>query len=333
MVGVRGKCGYVKGLRARKGLTGPTGLRCEVTRARARSIGVRGDCNGFMCYPAFRSRRSRQALILRISVVVSVRYRFRLFQCFGPYFPSFGPVQPSKKLTKSIFSIFSNKRHKTLSMTVRTIEERSSAQSKIQRCLSIRELIEWAFQREFASIDFDALNSVREPAPSIGIEAVLIERARLGCKIDGGGRSDPHPDADAVAEALAVLPEGCGGRRMALWIAELARSGLSPDWSPTLRPLCRPREWRQTKHGQFAKTEACGRAEYMSRGRRRQVEVRFCPVVYDNRPGEMAAARRAYMQWVLALRELRDTFRVYGGLTAHQVSMDLPPIEPWKEIA
>ena len=200
--------------------------------------------------------------------------------------------------------------------------------------VSILELIEWAFQREKVSIEFDQVRaSMPGQLPGFGMEWVMIERAKLGCRVDGGGRSDPHPDAEAVADALAQLPEGVGGRRMALTIAELARAGQPHGWGARAAPQVQPRAWRETKHGRFAETERCGLVRYRSRGKDREVEARWCPITIENHPRDEARARRAYLLWWSALRELRDTFRVYGGLTGHSVSLRLPSHLPWKAIA
>ncbi|MGY9050246.1 hypothetical protein P775_09780 [Puniceibacterium antarcticum] len=196
---------------------------------------------------------------------------------------------------------------------------------------SIEQLLCWAFQREFASLDFDELASTSGTAPpGVGMEYIMIERARLGCRVDGGGRSEPHPDADAVASALAALPQGHGGRRVALWIAELARSGLTPDWHQDERPRCVPVAWRSCKHGDFAKTDVAGSVEVMGRKGLRRVDLTVCPVTYVNTGREIAAARRDYLAWWGALLELRDTFRVYGGLTAFEVTEQMPPAAPWR---
>ncbi|NVK57313.1 MAG: hypothetical protein HWE26_17050 [Alteromonadaceae bacterium] len=195
--------------------------------------------------------------------------------------------------------------------------------------VTILQLLEWAFQRELVSLDFDPIERM---VPDFGMEYVMIERARLGCRVDGGGRSDPHPDADAVADALVALPVARGGRRMALTIAELARAGQVPDWGQGAEPRCRPVGWRQTRHGKFAKTESAGSATYISRGRTRTFDMRYCPVTIYNGAREIAAKRRAYLLWWSALMELRDTFRIYGGLSAHLVLAAMPPKAPWRDV-
>lgn len=197
------------------------------------------------------------------------------------------------------------------------------------REISILGLIEWAFQRECASLDFDELASTAGERPSVSPLWVLAERRHIGCKIDGGGTSEPHPDADIVASALAALPDARGGRRMAIWIAELARAGLRPDWMKGAVTRCVPVEIQQHKHGVFAKSEPCGTVKVLSRGRIKEVELRWCPVTFTPTAQQIAGARRAYLNWWDALHDLRFQFQCYGGLTAWRVIDDMPPRQPW----
>lgn len=199
--------------------------------------------------------------------------------------------------------------------------------------VSIQALLEWAFQKERISLDFSDRNSADEFRPNFGLEYVLMQEKLLGCRPDGGGRSDPHPDADTVASALIALPDVYGGRRMAIQIAELARDGLSPYWKPQAQMRCRPVEWRQSKHGTYAKTAALGELRYEHRGRFRVFDVRCCPVKFIDTAADLARLRRGWLNWWDALRELRITFQAYGGLTAYQVTDQMPPRTPWREIS
>jgi hypothetical protein len=201
--------------------------------------------------------------------------------------------------------------------------------------VSILHLIEWAFQREKVRIEFDQGTQHRPQGAlkGYGMEHILMRQAELGCRVDGGGTSEPHPDADAVADALAVLPEGHGGQRMAMRIGELARAGQVPSWHIPEKARVVPCEWRTTKHGTFAQTESAGMISYTSRGKLREVEVKYCPIIIQNHPGDAAALRREYLGWWGALLELRDTFRIYGGLTSYVVTEAMPPRTPWKDAA
>jgi len=201
-----------------------------------------------------------------------------------------------------------------------------------KREVGVLQLIEWAFQSEFASLDFDEI--ARETGARPGVDTVwhLMEGKLLGCRVDGGGRSDPHHDADIVASALAVLPEVYGGRRMAVQIAELARVGRCPDWMGDAQPNCEPINWRNSKHGRHAFRERC--REVGSRWPAPQVKGRddgfWCPVTYSNTARDVAAARRRYLAWHGALLELRHVFQIGCHLTSFVVSNRMPLLNPWK---
>lgn len=206
---------------------------------------------------------------------------------------------------------------------------------------AILDILDWAFRRERVSIDFDQLGSASgRTLRRHGTEYRLLRQAELGCVIDGGGRSDPHPDAERVAEAVAALPEGCGGRAMGLWIAELARAGRIPDWMPEARPRFLPAATHQNQFGQRAATrDAVELGPYGWPPQRRRTRkggvaydrVMYTPLVLIDGSDKVAAARRAYLGWWGALRELRVTFQVYGGLTAFTVTDAMPPMRPWQK--
>lgn len=207
-----------------------------------------------------------------------------------------------------------------------------------KREVAILDLLDWAFGRELVSIDFED-ELVHQF--SVGMEYVLMERAKLGgCRVDGGGRSSAHPDAELVAAALAQLPEAVGGRRMALRIAELARAGKREGWMSGARPRCVPREWRSNRHGRYAMTERAVGSDIWSieartrRGRKGRIiidEPLVCPVVHLDTAREQAAARRAYLRWCLALREVHYLLRCGPDLIAWSVTDDFPDPAPWKK--
>jgi hypothetical protein len=98
-------------------------------------------------------------------------------------------------------------------------------------------------------------------AYGFGMEYVLIQRARLGCKVDGGGhksQSYTHEDAEIVAGTLAGMPDSFGGKRMAIYVAELARAGMTPDWMPGVVPRCVPVETKSNQHGERSTTVVIG---------------------------------------------------------------------------
>lgn len=199
----------------------------------------------------------------------------------------------------------------------------------LARDISILGLIEWAFQRECATLDFDEMASTAGERPAVSPLWILAQQRHIGCKIDGGGKSDPHPDADMVASALAALPEARGGRRMGIWIAELARAGLRPDWMQGAVTRCVPVEMHKNNYGWHAKSETCGSVKVTSRGKVRDVELRWCPVTFTPTAQKIASARRAYLNWWDALHDLRFQFQTYGGLTAWRVTDEMPPRKPW----
>ncbi|TDK51149.1 hypothetical protein [Antarcticimicrobium luteum] len=203
-----------------------------------------------------------------------------------------------------------------------------------KRPVAIVDLLDWAFAREKVRLDFDAGEDGMQAwgYGYVSSTAAIIRHEQLGCRVDGGGSSPCHPDADTVAAAVAALPEGCGGRRMAIWIAELARAGQVPDCMADARPICEPVDWQCNRHGWSAKSVVVDRIETPGRGGRMvQCDVRLCPVRYRNSAQEIAAARRRWLGWWGALRDLRETFRIYGGLTAFEVTEVMPPRQPWKK--
>jgi len=205
--------------------------------------------------------------------------------------------------------------------------------------VAIWDLLCWAFQREFASVDFGRITSLGgQPMPGYGMEFVLLEQARLGCRVDGGGHSDPHPDADVVAAALSALPEVCGGRPMAVQIAELARAGQVPDWMGDATPRLVPVEMHTNRHGCHAKTAdaavlgSVGWPHWKRRNRKNVVVeevVTYCPTIWRPSAAQIAAARRGYQLWWGALLELRINLQIGAPLSAFEVTDAMPPMTPW----
>lgn len=205
-----------------------------------------------------------------------------------------------------------------------------------RRHVGVWELICWAFQREKIGLDFDG-EDVNEAQPCFGMEYILIEQARLGCRVDGGGRSPRHHDADIVAATLAVLPEGCGGKRMACDIAELARTGQAPCYHRA--PTVKPADVAENQHGWRARTDdaaklgSYGWAHQPRRNRKGVIvydEVKFCPVVVRPTSQEVGAMRRRYLMWWAALLHIRNAMRL-SHLTSFVVTDVMPPRAPWKE--
>jgi hypothetical protein len=159
-----------------------------------------------------------------------------------------------------------------------------------------------------------------------------MQRAALGCKIDGGQYkmgSHTHEDAEVIAATVAGMPDNLGGKRMAIRVAELARAGLTPDWMPGAVPRCVPVEMKRNRHGDHAMTVVVGTERVLSRGKWRTVEVRACPVMFRPDARQIEAARRAYSEWWLALGWVRDGLQVGGMLRGVELVEGMPKVQPW----
>src|SRR6056297_1363190 len=158
--------------------------------------------------------------------------------------------------------------------------------TRLKRALGVQAALEWAFRIEKAQLDLPPPQEAAEEGFGFGLEYVLMQRAALGCKVDGGQHKIggyTHEDAEVIAATVAGLPDSLGGKRMAIRVAELARAGLTPDWMPGAVPRCVPVEIKRNQHGERASTVVVGTERALVRGKWRSVEVRACPVTY--RPG------------------------------------------------
>ena len=206
--------------------------------------------------------------------------------------------------------------------------------TRTKRALGVQQVLEWAFRTEKARLELpEPLDPERDDGPGFGLEYVLMQRAALGCRIDGGRykpNSSTHEDAEVVAACVAGLPTSLGGIRMAIRIAELARAGITPDWMPGAVPRCVPIEMKRNQHGERSITIAVGTARVLSRGKWRAVELRACPVTFSPHPDQIAAAHRHYTQWWQALGWVRDGLRQGGMLRSIEVTDTVPKREPWR---
>lgn len=195
-----------------------------------------------------------------------------------------------------------------------------------RRRLSVLQALEWAFAVEKVRLDLDDL-----PEFHVGVDTIwsLIQRGHLGCRVDGGGRSHAHDDAEVIASFVAALPAGHGGQSMAVAIAEMARAGRVPRLLEGEARRCVPVAMRATKHGVFAVTERVGTAVTVYRGRRVEHEVLACPVTYTVTMAEVMSARRHWMRWRGAVAHLRQELATVGGLRSVELTDDLPDATPW----
>lgn len=207
-----------------------------------------------------------------------------------------------------------------------------SAGGRPKRALGVQAALEWAFQVEKAQLELPPRQDADEDSRGVGLEYVLMQRAALGCKVDGGQHkmgSYTHPDAEVIAATLACLPDRLGGIRMALRVTELARAGMTPDWMPGAVPRCVPRDIHQNRYGKRAATEVVGTARVMVRGKWRTVDVRVCPVTWRPHPEQITSARRGYNDWWAALDWVRDGLVAGGMLREVEVAGVMPKVRPW----
>lgn len=205
-----------------------------------------------------------------------------------------------------------------------------------KRSMSVQQALEWAFRVEHAQLELpEPPDPEREQGFGFGLEYVLLQRAILGCKVDGGQYkigSYTHEDAEVIAATVAGMPDSLGGKRMAIRVAELARAGLTPDWMPGAVPRCVPVEVKRNQHGERATTIVVGTERVLSRGKWRTVEVLACPVTFSPHPQQIEAARRAYDNWWLALSEIRDGLIAGAMLREVDVTSVMPKQNPWERI-
>lgn len=208
---------------------------------------------------------------------------------------------------------------------------RSSVVSGVRakRKINIQGLLHWAFGVEHAQLDYDEISAVGgHGLPSRGAEARLIEQGLIGCVIDTSpGRSYPHDDADLVATVLRNSLRW----DQAVWVAGLARAGRSPDWMRDARVRCVPVAWRgANQHGQLAATEEVERIKCRTRRGIVTRSVQICPVTYTPTASQIAAARRAYLDWWGCLLHVGSALRGHR-MRRYELTSDMPAMTPWKE--
>jgi hypothetical protein len=204
---------------------------------------------------------------------------------------------------------------------------------KVKRAMGVQQALEWAFRVEKAQLELPPPSDVAEENFGYGLEYVLLQRAVLGCKIDGGQHKiggDTHEDAEVIAATVAGMPDNLGGKRMAIRVAELARAGLTPDWMPGAVPRCVPAEIKRNQHGDRALSVVVGTERVLVKGKWRSVEVRACPVTMRPDARQIEAARRAYGDWWQALAWVREGLLTSSMLREINLTGVLPGERPWK---
>ena len=205
---------------------------------------------------------------------------------------------------------------------------------KAKRALGVQAALEWAFRIEKAQLELPLPQGVTEEGFGFGLEYVLLQRAALGCEVDGGRHKlggYTHEDAEVIAATVAGMPDALGGKRMAIRVAELARAGLTPDWMPGAVPRCVPVEVKRNQHGVRATTIVVGTERILTRGKWRTFEVLACPITFSPHAEHIEAARRAYDDWWRALDWLRGGLTAGGLLREVEVTTVMPKGRPWKK--
>jgi hypothetical protein len=205
--------------------------------------------------------------------------------------------------------------------------------TKVKRLLGVQAALEWAFRVERAQLELPVPKNVSEEGFGFGLEYVLLQRAALGCKVDGGQHkmgSYTHADAEVIAATVAGMPDSLGGIRMAISVAEMARAGITPDWMPSVVPRCVPVDMKRNRHGDRAVSVVVGTERVMVSGKWRTIEVRACPVTWRPHPEQITSARRGYEDWWQALDWVRDGLLAGDMLRDMEVTAAMPKVRPWR---
>ena len=204
--------------------------------------------------------------------------------------------------------------------------------AKVKRALGVQALLEWAFRVEQAQLELPPLKDFVEEGFGFGLEYILMQRAALGCKVDGGQHkmgSYTHADAEVIAAIVAGLPDSLGGIRMAISVAEMARAGMTPNWMPGAVPRCVPVDIKRNRHGDRAVSVVVGTERVLVSGKWRTIEVRACPVTWRPHPEQIISARRRYEDWWQVLDWVRDGLVAGRMLRDVEVSGVMPRFKPW----
>jgi len=204
--------------------------------------------------------------------------------------------------------------------------------TKMKRALGVQAALEWAFRIEKAQLELPLPQDLTDAGFGFSLEYALVQQAALGCKVDGGQHkmgSYTHADAEVIAATVAGMPDSLGGIRMAIYVAELARAGMTPDWLPGVVPRCVPVETKSNQHGEQSTTVVVGIERVLHRGRWRSIEVLACPVTWRPHPEQITSARRGYEDWWQALDWARDGLVAGGMLREVEVTAAMPKVRPW----
>jgi hypothetical protein len=212
-------------------------------------------------------------------------------------------------------------------------QSRTNKQGRPKRAMTVQQALEWAFRVEHAQLELpEPPDPERGQGFGFGLEYVLMQRAVLGCKVDGGQHkigSYTHEDAEVIAATVAGMPDSFGGIRMAIRVTELARAGLTPDWMPGAVPRCVPVDIKRNRHGDRAVSVVVGTERVLVKGKWRTIDIRACPVTWRPHPEQIASSRRGYEDWWAALDWVRDGLIPGQMLSEITVTHAMPKTIPW----
>lgn len=219
---------------------------------------------------------------------------------------------------------------------------KAPAARAVPETMSVRQALEWAFGTECAYFDVDEIGaSAGAGHRAIGTEAIIEQRFQLGrVAIDRSpGRSEPAEDAELIASVVrATLPF-----REAVWVADLARAGITPDAMVDAVPRIEPVEWvagrpdgsGRSWWGKREDARALGAQGWLPQPRRNRKgaivydAVQYTPCTWSPTPRQIATAHRRYLDWYGHLFDLRYAIRA-AGPRWFEVTDDMPPMTPWR---
>lgn len=205
---------------------------------------------------------------------------------------------------------------------------------KAKRAMGVQQALEWAFRVEKAQLELPVPTEPDDEGFGFGLEYVLLQRAALGCKIDGGQHKIggyTHEDAEVIAATVAGVPDRLGGKRMAIRVAEFARAGLTADWMPGAIARCVPVDIKRNRYGDRATSEVVGTERVIVKSKWRSVDVRACPVRFYPDQRQIDGARRDYGDWWQSLGWVRGGLIAGGMLREVEITEMMPKVRPWAE--
>ena len=233
---------------------------------------------------------------------------------------------------------------------------------KAPRRISIEALLIWTYRDQRAADEVAGLHQSEAEANGVAWSgrsgdgvAALMDRARLGCRIEGGAGKNTmtgriHPDAEIVDSWVRAM-----GEETARLVIRHAAVGLRPEvpaaprleplrwgWGADGRPegesepvprelLGRPPIWRRDpRTGRGVLGEGCIGPGLLRCKRARGssyyvAHLRWTPIAWRPDPEFMAKRRAIYEAWRVALLALRDLLSD-APLRDHILTQDTPPL-------